>query len=333
MDAKQNSRKLNLTIPEYLNKTRADRIIPELVNSLSRNQAQRLLKLGMVRKNAKTLKPNSLLNSGDEIQVEIPAPKKIDLDPWNCPLDVLFEDSDLIAINKPQGMVVHPSDSFTGKTLVHALLHHAKDLSGIGGKIRPGIVHRIDKDTSGVIIVAKNDQTHQKLTQQFQSRQIHKNYLALCYGIPKKNQIHIETQIDRNPKNRKKMISVKSGGRIAVSEFKILKKYHSNDIDFASLIDVNIKTGRTHQIRVHATELGHSVIGDVIYGHPSTKQKKWKDIPDSLKEKFNHLPGQLLHANRIRFFHPSSMQEMELSAELPKEFMEVLNSLAEFEIK
>lgn len=263
---------------------RLDQFLSEHI-PLSRSQVQRLIKESCVYVNHKAEKANTKLRIGAEVLYKIPKAKESDLTPQKIPLEVIFEDKNILVINKAAGMVVHPDESGHHEgTIVHAVLAHAKNLSGIGGEKRPGIVHRLDKDTSGALIIAKNDLTHQKLSKLFQDRKVKKTYLALVKGLPKSKKGRIEAPINRSTVNRKKM-AVSHQGKNAISTFEVLAAYKG-----VSLLQVNIETGRTHQIRVHLASIGHPILGDSVYG-----DKKL----NVLYEEKTGLIRQFLHAHEI----------------------------------
>ena len=286
---------------------RLDKEIASLDESLSRMTIQRLINDGKASVNGKIQKSSYKVKKGDEIVLEDEEPKEIELKPEEIPLQIIYEDNDMVVINKPKGLVVHPGNGNPDGTLVNAVLAHCKDsLSGIGGKIRPGIVHRLDKDTSGLIIVAKNDRAHINLSQQIKNREIKKTYIALVRGNTKENEATINMPIARSDKDRKKM-TVKKDGKEAVTHFKVIERFNGY-----TLLEVKIETGRTHQIRVHLSQIGYPVVGDDTYSNGKN--------PFEIK-------GQLLHAKRLEFKHPTTGKEMVLEAELPEEFKGVLNKL------
>lgn len=306
--------------------------------TFSRNRVQQLIEQGKIKRNGLLLtKSGTPLQIGNDIELELPELEPLLIEPENIPLEILYQDSHLLVLNKPQGLIVHPATTQKSPTLVHALLYHIKNLSGIGGKIRPGIVHRLDQFTSGALVVAKTDLAHQKLTQAFSRQEVKKIYWALCYGSPKKD-IEMETLIGRNPKDRKKMSIQTKNGKKAVTHFRVLKKYFSNKgspfaalpfaaLPFASLIEAQLKTGRTHQIRVHLTALGNSILGDPLYGVASLKQEKWLALPEKIKHKVCTLLGQALHAREISFLHPVTEKEMKFQARPPEAFSDLLEML------
>ena len=241
---------------------RIDKLISELGNDISRSSIQRMIENGNILVNNKKVKVSYKVAEGDLITIEEEEPTEVDLIPQNIPIDIIYEDNDILIVNKEKGMVVHPGNGNPDKTLVNAVMARCKDsLSGIGGKIRPGIVHRIDKDTSGLVIIAKNDKAHIDISNQIKNREVEKIYLALVRGVIKENNAIINMPIGRSTKDRKKM-AVDKNGKEAITEFKVIKRYK----DF-TYIEVKIKTGRTHQIRVHMSEIGHPIVGDTVYSN------------------------------------------------------------------
>lgn len=273
----------------------------------SRSHAKKLIDDGMVFVNGSIIKSGSSLKIGDEVVVKNPDPVRLDLTPQDIPIDIVYQDDDIAVINKQQGLTVHSGGGTNGGTLVNALLYHLDKLSGINGVIRPGIVHRIDKDTSGLLVVAKNDAAHVSLADQIQKKTAKRIYLALLEGNLKSDNGLIDTLITRSDKDRKLMAVSTSKGRRAVTEYKVIERYEG-----FTLCEFSLKTGRTHQIRVHAKYLGHPVVGDKAYGYK--------------KQKFD-LNGQLLHAYKLILKHPSSGEVMEFTAPLPYYFVNVLNKL------
>ncbi|AGB18851.1 RNA pseudouridine synthase [Thermoanaerobacterium thermosaccharolyticum] len=272
----------------------------------TRSYLKKLILDGLVKVNGLLIKPNYKLKEGDSVDVNIPEAEEIDLRPENIPLDIIYEDDDIIVINKPQGMVVHPAPGNYSGTLVNALLYHCKNLSGINGELRPGIVHRLDKDTSGVMVVAKNDKAHLDLSNQIKERTILKKYIAIVEGVIKDDEGSIEAPIGRDHVERKKM-AVTEDGRYALTLYKVLERYKNN-----SLIEATIKTGRTHQIRVHMSYIGHPIVGDEVYGYK--------------KQRFNLL-GQALHSKLLGLVHPSKKIYMEFEAPIPEYFERLINIL------
>jgi len=274
---------------------------------LTRSQVKKLIEDGYLEVNKEIPRPSYKLKLDDRIILTVPAPQKLEVLPENIALDIIYEDSDLIVVNKPRGMVVHPAAGNHSGTLVNALLYHCKDLSGIGGVLRPGIVHRLDKDTSGLIVVAKNDFTHQALSRLFKDRKVKKHYIALVHGEIKDEGDLIDARIGRHPKNRKKMAVLPGKGREALSYYKVLKRAK----DF-TLVGITLKTGRTHQIRVHMASIGHPLVGDPAYGHRK----------DNFKTN-----GQMLHAKILGFDHPRLKKYMQFEAALPKDMDELIRKL------
>ena len=286
---------------------RLDKYISEQNNDLSRAMIQKLIENGNVTVNEKVVKASYKVNLGDNIKIVLEEPKETELKPEKIPLNVVYEDNDIIVINKEKGMVVHPGNGNLEGTLVNAVLERCKDsLSGIGGEIRPGIVHRLDKDTSGLIIVAKNDKAHIRLSEDLKEHKVKKTYIALVRGVVKENEATIDMPIGRSDNVRVKM-AVKKEGKNAITHFKVLKRYNGY-----TLLEVRIETGRTHQIRVHMAEIGYPVVGDMVYSNG--------------KNPFN-VEGQMLHAWKLEFNHPITNKKMELEAELPEYFKNILNEL------
>jgi len=292
--------------------SRLDRALAELFPDLSRSFLARLIESGSVRVNAQTAaKSSQKVEEGQAIELEIPAAAPSSVEAQDLPLTVLFEDADLVVIDKPAGLVVHPAAGHADQTLVNALLFRVKDLSGIGGEIRPGIVHRLDKDTSGVMVIAKNDETHRALTAAWNTDAVKKEYLALVYGTPSELRGTIDAPIGRDPRDRKRM-AVVPGGRRAVTDYEVVER-----LRHASLIRCSLRTGRTHQIRVHMKHLGHPIVGDPVYSGP-----QWKGIPDKrIQKAISQFPRQALHAVRITL--PKGVFE----AGVPEDFASLLAAL------
>ena len=288
---------------------RLDKAIAELDPDISRMTVQKLIEDDKILVNGKKEKASYKVKINDKIIIEFEKPKESKLKAEEIPLNVIYEDNDIIIINKEKGMVVHPGNGNPDGTLANAIMARCKDsLSGIGGEIRPGIVHRIDKDTSGIIIVAKNDKAHLNISEQIKEHKTTKTYLALVRGRVKENEATIDMPIGRSKKDRKKM-AVDKDGKNAVTHFKVLKRYSD-----CTLLEVVIETGRTHQIRVHLSEIGYPIIGDYTYSNG--------------KNRFD-VEGQMLHAYKIKFKHPTTNEEVEYTAELPKYFKDILEKLDE----
>ena len=283
---------------------RIDKVLTILEPEITRSQLKNLINDGHVTVNGQPVKPKYKVQAGDKISLVKPEPQSLELTPENIPLDIVYEDDDMIVVNKPQGMVVHPAPGHPDHTLVNALLYHSP-LSTINGTFRPGIVHRIDKDTSGLLMVAKNDLAHQSLAEQLRNKTNKREYLALVYGQIKEDEGTIDAPLDRNPQDRKKQAVVK-GGRHAVTHFKVIKRY-----DNFTLVKCILETGRTHQIRVHMKYIGHPLVGDPLYGPRKVIGKN----------------GQFLHAALLGFKHPRTGKEMIFEAPLPENFQKMLDKL------
>lgn len=287
---------------------RIDAYVAEKMD-ISRVNVQRLIEENKLLVNGKSVKPSYKVKLGDEISIEKEEPKEIEIKPENIPIPILYEDNDIIVVNKPKGMVVHPANGNWEGTLVNAIMAICKDsLSGIGGEIRPGIVHRLDKDTSGVIVIAKNDKAHINLSEQIKNHEVEKTYIALVRGIVKANEATIDMPIARSTSDRKKM-AVSEKGKKAVTHFKVLKRYSKYN---CSLLEVKIETGRTHQIRVHLAQIGYPIIGDSVYSKGSNI---WG------------IEGQCLHAISLKFHHPVTGKEMFIEAPLPEYFDNLIKEL------
>ena len=289
--------------------TRLDRWLSSQQPELSRSRVQALIREGHITVGGRVVKPHQKLAAGMEVHVAIPPLQPANALPENIPLSILYEDADILVINKPAGQVVHPAPGHAGGTLVNALLYHCRDLSGVGGQARPGIVHRLDKDTSGALVVAKNDAALQGLMRQFKGRQVRKEYLAAVRGRLSPSSGRIQTLIGRSEHDRKKMTARPRRGREAVTEYDTVEAWAD-----ASLVRVRIETGRTHQIRVHMSHLGHAVLGDAQYG------RRRREDPASIAR-------QMLHAARIAFAHPRTGKPMEFEAPLPDDMRHALEAL------
>lgn len=287
---------------------RLDSYIGEAIENVSRSHAAKLIEDGLVTVGEGKPNKKYLVKENDVITVEIPMPEDMKTEAENIPLDIVYEDDSVIVINKPQGLVVHPGAGNWSGTLVNALLYYAKDsLSGINGVLRPGIVHRIDKDTSGLIIVAKNDMAHISLSAQLADRSLSRIYYALVNGNIKEDEFTLDFPIGRNPTDRKKMCVTDKNSRNAVTHVRVMERFGRY-----TLVSCKLQTGRTHQIRVHMAHIGHSVVGDKTYG---------------IKKEAFRLEGQLLHAKEISFIHPVTKEKKEFSCPLPDYFTDVLNKL------
>ncbi len=299
---------LTAAVPPLQEGMRIDVAITELVEDLTRSGAQRLVQDGLVTVGGTPVGKNYRLRNGDQIQVTVPEPKPMVAEAQNIPLDIVYEDDDLLVVNKPKGMVVHPAPGNPDGTLVNALLYHCKgSLSGINGVLRPGIVHRIDKDTSGLLIVAKNDFAHLKLAEQIKEHSFTREYRAVVHGNLREDSGTIHAPIGRSAKDRKKMAVTDKNSKDAITHYEVLARYPG-----FTYIKCRLETGRTHQIRVHMAYLGHPVAGDQVYGPKNTPTE---------------LHGQCLHAGLIGFIHPRTGEYIELEAPLPEYFTKILHAL------
>lgn len=294
---------LKLTVDDTLT-GRIDKVLAHQFNQFSRSHLQKWIVDGNVRVNGQPVKPKYKLAVGDQVVIEPEAPQKVDLTPEKIPLDIVYEDDDVIVVNKPQGMVVHPAPGHPDHTLVNALLYHSP-LSTINGEFRPGIVHRIDKDTSGLLMVAKNDLAHRLLAAQLKAKTNQREYVALVHGVIKQDAGTIDAPIGRSKKDRKKQ-AVVSDGRHAVTHFKVLRRFRHY-----TLVSCRLETGRTHQIRVHMKSIGHPLAGDPLYGPRKT-------LPGR---------GQYLHARLLGFKHPRTGKDLVFTAPLPEYFQQMLDKL------
>lgn len=298
---------MKLTVPHEDAGKRIDRWLSEHIDGLTRSAVQNLLSEQAVNADGKSVKKNYKLAGGEVLTVIMPELREVDLAAEDIPLDIVYEDEDIVVVNKPRGMVVHPAVGNWSGTLVNALMFHCgESLSGINGEHRPGIVHRIDKDTSGLLVVAKNDRAHQSLAEQIQVHSAGRRYFAVVYGCPREETGTIQAPIARHPVDRKKM-AVLAGGREAITHYQVLEHYQGY-----TLMKFRLETGRTHQIRVHMAHIGHPIIGDPLYG---PAKDKWK------------LQGQCLHAGELELTHPVTGERMLFEAPLPEYFEKVLQKL------
>jgi 23S rRNA pseudouridine1911/1915/1917 synthase len=295
---------------------RLDAYLAQNVDGWSRARLQRLIEAGDVLVNSKVAKASHKISANDEIEVELTPPPESNFAPENIPLDIVFEDDQVIVINKPAGLVVHPAAGMHSGTLANALAYHFQQLSN-AGSVRPGIVHRLDKDTSGLLVAAKTESAHESLADQFRAREVFKGYVALVYGVVKQESGRIEQPIARDPRNRTRM-AVVPGGRGALSLYKVRRSY-----DTFTLLDVELKTGRTHQIRVHLAWLKHPVVADELYG--GGRENSVRDV--QLRARIRKLKRQFLHAERLSFRHPQTGEALKFAAPLPAELTQFLEML------
>ena len=302
--------------------TRLDRFLIDVTENISRTHLQRLIRDGDVTVNDKVTKqPSYQLRTGARVCLSLSPPRPLDtIAPEDIPLDILHEDSHLIVLNKPAGMLVHPASGVNSGTLVNALLSHCTDLSGIGGVERPGIVHRLDKDTSGVLVVAKTDVVHRELSAQFEAHSITRQYIAVVCGVPSETTGTIDAHIARSRRDRRRMTTVKTGGRHAITHYAVSERYPQ----FA-VVQLTLETGRLHQIRVHLQHLGHPVVGDAIYGG---EQRARNDAETAaLKQALARLKRQALHARLLGFVHPVTGEEVSFATPIPKDMQRVVDAL------
>ncbi|MBI5286551.1 MAG: RluA family pseudouridine synthase [Deltaproteobacteria bacterium] len=301
---------------------RLDIYLSKNLPCLTRSQIRRLIEESRVLLNHSPTKAGKKLKAGDLIEVTIPEPQPLEARPEKVPLKILYEDESIVVVDKPPGLIVHPGAGRQSGTLVNALLYHCKDLSGIGGKLRPGIVHRLDKDTSGVLVVAKTDRAHEGLARQFKEHSVTRRYLTLVWGMVKDDAGVIDLPIGRHPVHRKKMHVTPKGGRRALTHYKVLERFGP-----ITLLEVTLKTGRTHQVRVHLSSIHHPVVGDSIYG--------WKTVPGGLPQRLKYrlkeLKRQALHAATLGFIHPVSGQYMEFASDPAEDMRKVVEVLKQIQ--
>ena len=298
-------------VSDEYERLRIDKLLSELSPSFSRTYIKKLIDDKKVFCNGKNVKASFCISENDYIKMEIPPAEIPEILPQDIPLDIIYEDNDVLVVNKPKDMVVHPAAGHYKDTLVNAVMYHCHDnLSGINGVMRPGIVHRIDKDTTGSVIICKNDNAHQKIAKQLKEHSINRVYHAICYGVIKEDEGTIETLIGRSTNDRKKMAVVTSGGKEAVTHFRVLKRFEEDNMTY---IECRLETGRTHQIRVHMAHIGHPLLGDEVYA--GNRKSRFK------------LTGQCLHAKTLGFIHPTTKEYIETDAPLPEYFSHLLNVL------
>lgn len=294
---------------EYLQGERIDKALSVLVDSVSRSFVQKLIREGAVFVGEKPVKANYRLRIDDVVSFELPENEEPDILPEDIPLSILYEDEDILVVDKPKGMVVHPAAGHYSGTLVNAVMYHCgNSLSGINGVMRPGIVHRIDRDTTGSLVICKNDMAHRALAEQFKVHSITRKYRAICMGVLKEDEGTIHKPLARDPKDRKRMaVTMKGNGKDAVTHYRVLERFRNH-----TYIECELETGRTHQIRVHMASIGHPLLGDEVYG--------------SGKDAY-HLEGQTLHAWKLGFLHPRTLEHVEFDAPLPEYFQKLLQIL------
>lgn len=286
---------------------RLDNYISNIIVDKSRTYINKLIKDKLVLVNGKIAKPSYIVKLGDLIQINLPKEKSIELMAENIPLDIVFEDEDILIVNKPKGVLVHPTGKDMKGTLANGLLYYNKSIANVGEALRPGIVHRLDKDTSGILIIAKNQKSYNELIKQFKAREVKREYIALVHGQLNIKEATINAPIGRDPSNRTKMTVIYENSKEAITDYRVLEEFRNY-----SLLELSLQTGRTHQIRVHMAHLGHPVVGDRVYFNKS--------------DEFN-LNSQLLHAKKIGFLHPRSKNYLEFEANLPKDFARIVNIL------
>ena len=307
----------HFTVPDEQSGNRLDRCLADLHGQWSRSRVRRLIDDQHVLVNNRPCKPAMTVEAGDVIEVSEPPPAPLDLVAEDIPLDVIYEDEELLVINKPAGLVIHPAAGNPSGTLVNALLAHCDDLSGIGGAERPGIVHRLDKDTSGLLVVAKTERAHHGLSLAFKRRNVDKRYLAVCYGVPAEMEGLVEAPIDRHPSERQRM-AVVAGGRQARTLYEVQKPMAGTAVLLCKPV-----TGRTHQIRVHMAHMGHALVGDPLYAG-----RQWRNLPDPQHAAVcSDFPRQALHAARLGFTHPVRDVPMEFDSELPEDILGLIEVL------
>ena len=304
---------MEFVVTEAKSGLRLDKFLTNCLPETSRAYVQKLLQKGLITLNAQQVKAHHLVKNGDVVEVVLPPPEEPSLQPENIPLDILYEDEYLIVVNKPAGLVVHPGAGNLSSTLVNALLAHCDKLSAGGHPLRPGIVHRLDRDTSGCIVVAKDDVTHRRLARQFEARQVHKEYRAIVVGAPPEEIGVIQTHISRSRRDRKKMAATVSEGKAALTRYRVLENFFH-----ASYLSLEPLTGRTHQIRVHLSHIGHPVAGDRQYSRDTPFRKLGIDFP-----------RQMLHAYKLHFHHPHFSERTRITAPVPEDFRSALERLRE----
>ena len=317
---------INLIVDENNQNKRVDVFLSKYEKKISRTKIKNLIEKGYLEiNNLKVLEPSKKVNIKDKIKLEVPELKKLEIKPYKYKLDIIYEDNDVMVINKPAGLVVHPGAGNFDNTLVNALINYdKKNLSSINGELRPGIVHRLDKDTSGVIIVAKNNFAHTHLSEQFNERSIDRKYIALVWGKLRPQKGEIKTFITRSSKNRQLMDVSQTKGKLAITNYKTIEIYENSRVPTLSLVEYKLKTGRTHQIRVHMKFKGNPILGDKLY---KKKLKKLKDIDPDLNEIIKKIDRQCLHAKSLGFLHPTKNQRLFFESKLPNDLHKIIKKL------
>ena len=317
---------INLIVDENNQNKRVDVFLSKYEKKISRTKIKNLIEKGYLKiNNLKVLEPSKKVNIKDKIKLEVPELKKLEIKPYKYKLDIIYEDNDVMVINKPAGLVVHPGAGNFDNTLVNALINYdKKNLSSINGELRPGIVHRLDKDTSGVIIVAKNNFAHTHLSKQFNEHSIDRKYIALVWGKLRPQKGEIKTFITRSSKNRQLMDVSQTKGKLAITNYKTIEIYENSRVPTLSLVEYRLKTGRTHQIRVHMKFKGNPILGDKSY---KKKLKKLKDVDPELNEIIKKIDRQCLHAKSLGFLHPTKNQRLFFESKLPNDLHKIVKKL------
>ena len=310
---------LSFSVGEDGKEERIDVYLASQAKELTRSRAQELIRQKLVEVNRSPVKASYRLKAGDRILLTLPPPRPCLLEPEPVPFNIVYEDASLLVIDKPPGVVIHPSPGHATGTLVHGLLQHCRDLSGIGGVLRPGIVHRLDKDTSGLVVVAKMDRVHTALSAQFKAGKVRKAYLALVHGLFSRKEGVIDLPIARHPQRRKEM-AVSSVGKKAITHWEKIEEFGEH----FTLLLVRPRTGRTHQIRVHLSHLGHPIVGDPVYGH---RKNRWQKVFSGVTDSVPRVHRQMLHAKRLGFIHPETGKDCEFEAPMPADMVECIEML------
>ncbi|GAB4374690.1 MAG: RluA family pseudouridine synthase [Kiloniellaceae bacterium] len=328
-DGGAGARELRVTVDAAAAGQRLDRLLAAALPELSRSRLQALIAEGRVSEAGQAVTtPAAKVKAGQTFAIIVPEARPVALEAQAMPLEILYEDGDLIVLNKPAGMVVHPAAGNPDKTLVNALIAHCgPSLTGIGGEQRPGIVHRLDKDTSGLMVAAKSEAAHRGLTEAFAARRIERAYWALVWGLPSPAAGTIAGNIGRSPKNRKKMAVLRHGGRPAETAYRVLKSFQNGRV---SLVECRLKTGRTHQIRVHLAEIGHPLLGDPLYGRAGTAARRARLLPEAAQAALAALGRQALHAKTLGFQHPVTGDALQFESVLPSDISALISSLESF---